>query len=46
MFRGPGGVPSDGALALRLETGDATAPLVLAAPAAPGGGVTAPARAL
>jgi hypothetical protein len=36
MFRGLGGVPSDGALALRLETGDATAPLVLAAPAAPG----------
>jgi hypothetical protein len=36
MFRGLEGVPSDGALALRLETGDATAPLVLAAPAAPG----------
>ena len=33
-FRGLGGLPTDGPLAMRLDTGGATPPLVLAAPAA------------
>jgi hypothetical protein len=35
VFRGFPDVPADGALALHLETGGATSPLALAAPAAP-----------